>query len=53
MFLDNIYEMENCSRCDWELTTLPGEVNVHLIVLLIFFDRTQGRVHGGKAGRLT
>ena len=45
--------MENCARCDWGLTTLSGEVNVRFIVLLSLFDRTQGRVHGGKVGRLT
>ena len=40
--------MENCARCDWGLTTLSGEVNVRFIVLLSLFDRTQGRVSGGK-----
>ena len=45
--------MENCARCDWGLTTLSGEVNVRFIALLSLFDRTQGRVCGGKAGRLT
>jgi hypothetical protein len=29
--------MENCARCDWGLTTLPGEVNVRFIVLLSLF----------------
>ena len=42
--------MENCARCDWGLTTLSGEVNVRFITLLSLFDRTQGRVCGGKAG---
>ena len=40
--------MENCARCNWGLTTLPGEVNVQFIVLLSLFDRTQGRLCGGK-----
>ena len=44
---------ENCARCDWGLTTLSGEVNVQFIVLLSLFCRSQGRVCGGKAGRLT
>ena len=48
-----INAMENCARCDWRLTTLSGEVNVRFIALLSLFDRTQGRVCGGKAGRLT
>ena len=42
--------MENCARCERGVTTLSGEVNV---VLLSLFDRTQGRIRGGKAGRLT
>ena len=29
---------------------MTGEVNVRFIVLLSLFDRTQGRVCGGKAG---
>ena len=45
--------MENCAHSYWGLTTLSGEVNVRIIVLLCLFDRTQGRVCGGKAGRLT
>ena len=45
--------MESCARCNWGLTTLSGEVNVRFIVLFSLFDRTQGRVSGGKAGRLT
>ena len=45
--------MKNCARCDWRLTTLSGEVNVRFIVLLSLFDRTQGRVCGRNAGRLT
>ena len=40
--------MENCAHCNWRLTTLSGEVNVRFIVLLSRFDRTQGRVRGGK-----
>jgi len=45
--------MENSTRCNWGLATLTGEVNVLFIVLLSLFDRTQGRVRGGKAGELT
>ena len=45
--------MENCARCELGLTTLSGEVNVRFIVLLSLFDRKQGRVCGGNAGRLT
>ena len=37
-----INAMENCARCDWELTTLSGEFNVRFIALLSLFDRTQG-----------
>ena len=44
--------MENCAHCDWGLTTPSGEVIVRFIALLSLFDRTQGRVCGGKAGRL-
>jgi len=43
--------MKNCARCNWGLTTLPGEVNVRFIALLSLFDGTQGRLCGGKAGR--
>ena len=50
MLPGKINAMENCARCDWGLTTLSGEVNVRFIVLLSLFDRTQGRVCGGKAG---
>ena len=53
VFPGKINAMENCARCDWGLTTLSGEVNVRFIVLLSLFDRSQGRVRGGKAGRLT
>ena len=45
--------MENCARCDWGLTTLSSEVNLRFIALLSLFDRTQGHICGGKAGRLT
>ena len=48
-----INAMENCARCYGGLTTLSGEVNVRLIALLSLFGRTEGRVGGGKAGRLT
>ena len=43
--------MENCAHCNWGLTTLSGKVNVRLIVLLSRFDRTQGRVRGGKVSQ--
>jgi len=45
--------MKNCARCDWGLATLSVEVIVRFIALLSLFDRTQGRVCGRKAGRLT
>ena len=45
-----INAMEKCARCERRLTTMSGEVNVRFIVLLSLFDRTQGRVCGGKAG---
>ena len=48
-----INAMENCARCNRGLTTLSGEINVRFIALLSLFDRTQGRVYGGKVGRLT
>ena len=48
-----INAMENCARCDWGLTTLSREVNVRFIALFSLFDRTQGRVCGGKGGRVT
>ena len=38
MLPGKINAMENCVRCDWGLTTLPGEVNVRFIVLLSLFD---------------
>jgi len=46
-----INAIENCARCNRGLITLSGEVNVQFIVLFSLFDRTQGRVRGGKAGR--
>ena len=48
-----INAMENCAHCNGGLTTLSGEVNVQFIVLLSLFDRSQGRLRGGKTGRLT
>ena len=45
--------MENCAHCNWGLTTLSKEVNVRFIALFSLFDRAQGRVCGGQAGRLT
>ena len=50
MLPGKINAMENCARCELGLTTMSGEVNVRFIVLLSLFDRTQGRVCGGKAG---
>ena len=46
-----INAMKNCANCHWGLIILSGEVNVRFIVLLGLFDRTQGRVRGGKVGR--
>jgi len=43
--------MKGCARCNWGLTTLSGKVNVRIIVLLSFFDRTKGLDRGEKAGR--
>jgi len=42
--------MENCAGCIEGLATLPGEVDMRFIVLLIPFDHAQGRVCGEKAG---
>ena len=50
--LGNINAMENCARCDWGLTTLPGEGNVRFIVLRSLFDRTQGRICVWKSGSI-
>ena len=46
-----INAMENCANCNRGLNTLSGEINVRVIVLFSLFDRTQGRIRGGKAGR--
>ena len=48
-----INAMKNCAQSNGGLTTMLGEVDVRFITLLSLFDRTQGRVGGGKAGRLT
>jgi hypothetical protein len=53
VFPGMINAMDNCARCDLGLIALSGEFNVRFIVLLSLFDRSQGRVRGGKAGRLT
>jgi hypothetical protein len=45
--------MKNCVRYNGGLTTMLDEVDVRFITLLSPFDRTQGRVGEGKAGRLT
>ena len=45
-----INAMKNCAHCNRGLTTLSDEVSVRVIVLLSLFDRTQGRVRGGKSG---
>jgi hypothetical protein len=45
--------MKNCVRCNGGLATLSGEVIVRFIALLSPFDRTQGRVGGGKVGQVT
>ena len=51
MLPGKINAMKNCVHCNWGLAIMSGEVNVRFIVLLSLFDRTQGRVRGGKAGR--
>jgi len=53
MLPGKINAMENCARCNWGLATLSKEINVRFIALISLFDRTQGRVCGGQAGRLT
>jgi len=45
--------LKNCAHSNGELTTMLGEVDMRVITLLSLFDRTQGRVGEGKAGRLT
>ena len=50
MLPGKISAMGNCAHCNRELTTLSSVVNARFIVLLSLFDRTQGRVRGGKAG---
>jgi len=45
--------MKNCAQSNGGLTTMLNEVDVRFITLLSPFDRTQGCVGGGKAGRLT
>jgi hypothetical protein len=42
--------LKNCAHSNGGLATTLGEVDVRFIVLLSPFDRTQGRVGGGKAG---
>ena len=42
---------ENCAHCNWGLITLSGEVSARFNVLLSLFNRTQGRVRGGKSDR--
>jgi hypothetical protein len=37
--------MNNLVRCNCELATMSGEVNVRFIALLSPFDRTQGPVY--------
>ena len=48
-----INAMGNCAYCNRGLTKLLDEFNVCFIELHSLFDRTQGRVHGGKSSRLT
>ena len=50
MLPGKINAMKNCAHCHWGLTTLSGEVNARFIMFLSLFDRTKGRVRGGKAG---
>ena len=45
--------MGNCTGCNEGLATLSGEVDVLLIELISFFDRTQGRVQYGVKSRST
>ena len=51
MLPGKINATENCAHCNRGLITLSGEHNVLFIVLLSLFDRTQGHIRGGKAGR--
>jgi hypothetical protein len=46
-----INPLKNCAHCHWGLTTLSGEVNARIVMLLSLFDLTQGRIRGGKAGQ--
>jgi dsRNA-specific ribonuclease len=45
--------MQNCVFLNEKLAKFSREVNVRFIVLLSPFDRTQGRIGGRKASRLT
>ena len=51
MLSGKINAMKYCARCNRGLTALSVEVYVRVIVLLSLFDRTQGRIRGGKVGR--
>jgi len=44
--------MKNCARYNEGLATMLGEVDVRFISQLGLFDRTHGRVDGGKDSRI-
>ena len=48
MLQGKIDAMKNCAYCNMGLAILSGEVTAQFIALLSLFDRTRGRVAGGK-----
>jgi len=45
--------IKNLAHCNWEITTLPSEVDVNFIAHISLFDRMQGRIGGQKVDRMT